>query len=97
MTAEEFLQDSLEISHFYHDKYERMCCLSDDVQKAMIGFSKTKCKELLEIVAEKAKIVDEDNDVYEQPHVFICHGEEYKTWVDKNSILNAVDLDVFIK
>lgn len=59
-------------------------------------FLKLKCQELLEIVADKAKILDEDNDVYEQPHVFYCNGEEYKTWVDKNSILNAVDLDNFI-
>jgi hypothetical protein len=35
-TAEEFLQDSFTISHFYNDKYNRMSCFSDDVQEAMI-------------------------------------------------------------
>jgi hypothetical protein len=39
-TAEEFLQDSFTISHFYNDKYEKVCCFSDDVQKAMIEFAK---------------------------------------------------------
>ena len=60
-----------------------------DIEDVVLEYAKLKCKELLEIVAEKAKIVDEDNDVYEQPHVFYCNGEEYKTWVDKDSILNA--------
>lgn len=39
-TAEEFLQDSFTISHFYNDKYEQMMCFSDEVQKAMIEFAK---------------------------------------------------------
>lgn len=39
-TAEDFLQDSFTISHFYSDKYSKMCCFSDDVQKAMIEFAR---------------------------------------------------------
>lgn len=47
MTAEEFLQDSLEISHFYNDKYETMCCYSDEVQKAMKEFAKYHAIEII--------------------------------------------------
>ena len=67
------------------------------IEKAMKEYTKMKCKELLEIVVEKAKIRDEDGDVYEQPKGFYCNGELYETWVDKDSILNAVNLDEFIK
>ena len=63
----------------------------------MKEYAKMKCKELLEVVAKKAKIRDEDGDVYEQPKGFYCNGELYETWVDKDSILNAVNLDEFIK
>jgi hypothetical protein len=87
MTAEEFLEQV--------DKSDND--ISSIIEKAMTGFAELKCKELLKIVAEKAKIKDEDNDTYEQPHIFYCNGEEYKTWVDKDSILNAVDLKEFIK
>lgn len=54
MTASDFLQEHLEISHFYNDKYNKMCCLSSDVQKAMKEYAKLKCQELLLSVAEKA-------------------------------------------
>ena len=68
-----------------------------EIEMALQGFAKMKCKELLEIVVEKAKIRDEDGDVYEQPKGFYCNGELYETWVDKDSILNAVNLDEFVK
>jgi hypothetical protein len=67
------------------------------IKQAMIEFAELKCKELLKIVAEKAKIKDENGYVYYQPHTFYCNGEKHETWVDKNSILNAVDLKEFIK
>ena len=67
------------------------------IEEAMKEYTKMKCKELLEIVVEKAKIRDEDGDVYEQPKGFYCNGELYETWVDKDSILNAVNLDKFVK
>jgi hypothetical protein len=38
MTAEEFLQNHLQISHFYDDKTNQMVCYSDEVQQAMIEF-----------------------------------------------------------
>lgn len=81
MTVEEFLSEQ-------H--------INSGIELAMIGFAKLKCKELLKIVAKRAKIVDGDGAVYQQPHVFYCNGEIYETMVDRDSILNAVDLDSFI-
>lgn len=82
-TAKEFLQDSLEISHFYNDKYDIMCCLSDDVQLAMQEYAINKCKELLEIVVRKASVYADEGG--------------YSEFVDKESILNVVDLESFCK
>jgi hypothetical protein len=89
MTAENFLQEHLEVSHFYNDKYDKMCCLSEDIQKAMKEYATLKCKELLEIVAEKAKIVK----------TVVQAGEYYDESfsVNKDSILNAVNLKEFIQ
>lgn len=81
MTAKEFLEE--------REMY------NPDIEDVVLEYTKLKCQELLEIVAKKAKIADEDNDVYQQPHIFYCKGEEYKTWVDKDSIINAVDLEKF--
>ena len=67
MTAEEFLLEQ-------H--------INSGIENAMIGFAKAKCKELLEIVAEKAK-PEYDLD------------DDYKVIVNKNSILNAIDLETF--
>ena len=51
-TAEDFLQDHLEISHFYDDKTENMVCYSDDVQKAMIEFAKLHVEQALKAASE---------------------------------------------
>lgn len=85
MTAEDCLQESLKISHFYNDKYERMCCFSDDVQVAMQEYAKLKCQELLEIVVDKAKTKKNGNS-----------GSWFDASIDKDSILNCVDLGSFI-
>lgn len=85
MTAEEYALENMQ------------GCDLQEIETALIGFAEMKCKELLEIVAKKAKIRDEDNDTYYQPHIFYCNGDRYKTWVDKDSVLNAVDLKQFIK
>lgn len=50
-----------------------------EIEMALQGFAKMKCKELLEIVAEKAKITD------------------FGYAVSRDSIINAVNLDEFIK
>jgi len=81
--------------------------LYDDViLMFMRDYTELKCKELLEIVAEKVKIEvapeglnKRSIDVYES-YERGGHGEPNwctKISVDKDSILNAVDLKEFIK
>jgi len=80
--------------------------LFDDIQKMLIekaikDYAKLKCKELLEIVAEKALI----EETYVSPvdgtitnrfsYAFGAENTEYI--IDYDSILNAVNLDEFIK
>lgn len=55
------------------------------IEEAMKEYAKIKCKELLEIVVEKAKADMNFNFTGNVPYVI------------KNSILRAVDLDEFIK
>lgn len=66
---------------------------SKDIEKAMQEYAKMKCKELLDIVVDKAKTktIYESND---QPSS--SFGDYEYDVVDKDSILNAVDLDSFI-
>lgn len=57
---------------------------------ALQEYAKIKCQELLEIVAEKAKT----KSIY--PHYVINEYDEFEhTIVDKDSILNCVDLENF--
>lgn len=99
MTAEEYLQDSLKISHFYNDRYDMMCCFSDDVQLAIQEYAKLKCQELLKIVVDKAKV---KNTLYYSGRdnidiAFDFYSElDGRFEVDKDSILNSVNLDDFI-
>lgn len=94
MTAEEFIDycDSVKPESEFknwllHTKqYEKTKLL-------MKLFAKLKCKELLEIVAEKAKVIGE----IEQHSAFNYVTPDDIVIVDKESILNAVDLDEFIK
>jgi hypothetical protein len=58
-----------------------------DIVKSMQEYAKEKCKELLEILIEKAEVKT----------VTIPNGLNIKTCaVNRDSILNAVDLDSFI-
>ena len=84
ITAEDFLQESLEISHFYNDKYNKMCCLSDDVQKAMIQFAKLHVESALQSASKNAK----------RKKVYNGHPQRLivKRVIDKESILNAYPL-----
>ena len=79
----------------YINKNHPHGCAEWEFEEALKEFAKIKCQELLEIVAEKARIINEDGGVYQQPHIFFCNGEAYKNWVDKDSILNCVDLENF--
>lgn len=56
-----------------------------EIEDALIGFAKLKCQELLEIVAEKAEIKE-----------YFELNYQWTYSVDKDSIINAVDLDKFI-
>ncbi len=81
MTAEEVLYRNLpHNSNIYNEGL---------IIDKMKEYALLKCKELLEIVAEKARVITiwEGNT-----------GSEYIDFdVDKNRILNAVDLQEFIK
>ena len=76
-TAEDFLQDSFTISHFYNDKYNRMSCFSDDVQKAMIEFAKLHVEAALKAASENATS-------------YVIGG--LTSEVDEDSVLNAYPL-----
>lgn len=75
----------------YINKNHPYGCAEWEFEEALKEFAKIKCQELLEIVAEKAKAEIK----YE------CSGntggEYLDEWavVDKDSILNAVDLEKF--
>lgn len=80
MTAEEYMMENMQGADY------------QEIESALIGFATLKCQELLKIVAEKAK----SEIKYEYSG---NTGSEYlDEWavVDKDSILNAVDLDKFI-
>jgi hypothetical protein len=88
MKAEKFLQDSFTISHFYSDKYNKMMCFSDDVQKAMVEFAKIKVEEALNAAAKNAKTKKK-----EIPYTGARAGGSYFVdVVDTDSILNAYPL-----
>ena len=55
-TVEDFLQDHLQISHFFNEKYEKMTCFSDDVQQAMVEFAKLHVEAALKEASENAKV-----------------------------------------
>lgn len=84
MTAEEFLENSnifeKENSFYFND-----------VQNIMQEYTKLKCKELLLLVAEKARITEDNDGQHEEYYLDL--GGYLK--VDKDSILNAVDLEKF--
>ena len=83
-TAEDFLQDHHQISHFYDDKTNNMVCFSDDVQKAMIEFAKLHLKAQEEAILQNVTTINEPHWSGEQEDDII---------VDKDSILNAYPLE----
>lgn len=92
MTAEEILEQTFNLYEYrmvggVYNQTEEV------VLEAMREYARLKCKELLEIVAEKVRIV-EDGDIdnpYEE--YFLDLGGSLR--VNKDSILNAVDLEDF--
>lgn len=89
MTAEEILKKHLDgwwkaqIGHHPH---------IENVLEAMKEYAKLKCEELLKIVVENVKT----ENIY--PKYVLNEFDEFEhIIVNKESILNAVDLDEFIK
>lgn len=86
MTAEEFLGDALQpmiaIDDLSYTSIEDMKKQPewDVVKKALIDFAKLKGKEILKAASENAEV-----------HYPICNN--YNASVDKDSILNAYDLN----
>jgi hypothetical protein len=66
----------------------------ESIHNNMIEFARKHVIAALESASKEGKIIDEDGDTYHQPHIFHCNGEEYKNWIDKNSILNAYPLNL---
>ena len=89
MTAEEELNNVFRETGFDIDnKIQQKLVLG-----AMKSYAKIKCQELLLLVAEKARII-EDGDV-DNPYedYFLDLGGSLR--VDKDSILNVIDLEKF--
>lgn len=64
-------------------------CDLDEIVSALEGFAKLKCEKLLEIIVENAKIIENRS---------MSSGYDYtERYVCKDSIINAVDLNEFIK
>lgn len=88
MEAKEILDHIFDLDKYqmadqpYHNSEEA-------VLEAMNEFAKLKCEELLSLAAEKAKIRELN---YEDEQEWVCYNE-----VDKESILNCIDLEEFIK
>lgn len=90
-TAEDFLQDSFTISHFYDDKTDRMVCFADDVKKAMIEFAKLTVQAALEVAYNNADIVCGRKTKKDCKQ---CMGGGCeKPIIDKDSILNSYPLN----
>jgi hypothetical protein len=84
MKVEEFITNKeVEKGYLLADTTEDLKNLVDILKE----FAELKCKELLEIVAEKAELDYEKYDNYDAQS---CE-------INKDSILNAVDLKEFIK
>jgi len=100
MTAEEFIKDKRRLQN---SNCKAIC--EDTVISSMQEYAKQKCQELLLIVAEKAKIKVMKKSQFGKSRKWqkVKEGEEIDLFsyemqssVDKESILNAVDLDSFI-
>ncbi len=87
MTAEELLKDRLEEYHYRKDTVMVTTAFLDMFAK---DYATMRCKELLEIVADKADIYIPDGAYMD------CYVNPSFIEIDRSSILNAVDLDEFI-
>lgn len=72
----------------------------EDIEEMLQEYAKLKCKELLLLVAKKALIreiyVSPVNGVETSRLSYAFGGENTDYSIDKDSIINAVDLETFI-
>lgn len=71
---------------FFNEEYNGVGKLGVHCEELMQNYAKLKCQELLEIVVEKA-----------DARMSYVAGGVNRAIVNKDSILNAVNLDEFIK
>ncbi len=93
-TAEEFLNNHPQISHYYDDKTDKMVCFSEQVEQAMIEFAKLHIEAALKEVNEKAYVEFVDlvsGEIFDYPDVLVEEGVEIN--INKNSILNSYPLE----
>ncbi len=76
-TAEEFLQDHLQISHFYDDKTEAMVCFSHDVQKALIEFTRRHVEAALKAKANAMIEKSYEDSSYSMNELDSCTRNAY--------------------
>ena len=81
MTAEKILKESYSTKPDIDNPYKLYW--SEDVVQAMQEYAKMKCEELLEIVTKEAS------------KFYIKSNIPHYARLDKDSILNAVDLETF--
>lgn len=84
MTAEELLYTKHPEGYVMGEVFGEFYFEERQILEVMKEYTKHKCQELLEIVAEKAELKID------------CLLDSYYN-IDKDSILNAVNLDKFIK
>ena len=94
MRTEDFIKTHMfKMDENHKNVGDYICINQGALEEALNSFAKLKCQELLLLVAEKVRII-EDGDVdnpYEE--YFLDLGGYLR--VDKDSILNAVDLETF--
>ncbi len=92
-SAEDFLQDHLQISHFYDDNINQMVCYSSDVQKAMIEFAKLHVEAALKKASEKVSVFHENYNGSHQIEFPYTIDDYSDLHLDKSSILNSYPLE----
>lgn len=84
-TAEDFLQEHPQISHFYDDKTNQMVCFSADVQKALIEFAKLHVEAALKAASETVWDSVTKEGRWTSP--------EATAYISKKAVLNAYPIE----
>ena len=91
MRAEQYLLNNrVEVFGEYGDTSQM-----EEFAKVMQEYTRIKCQELLEIVAEKAKVGSDWRYKGGDSNIVGNYTKTLVYKVNKNSILNAVDLETF--